>query len=278
MPLGLPIVGVTLAATLYAYGGQGGQVGRRERRERGWRTVLFAAGLGAIVVATSGPMDRLADDLFAMHMVQHILLIEVAAPLIVLSRPWHRLWRPFSLSTRRAVAGGIARGAWAAPVRWAGRRMRVPIVAFALMNGVFILWHVPALYDAALANPALHDLEHATFFFTALLLWAHLLGSGPFRTPLTLPWRAAYAVGAMIVGWALAVVIAAAPTPLYTYYANLPTNPWGLSPLADQQLAAGIMWVPASVPWLVVALVYVYASLDPRTRQRGWVRQLVDER
>src|SRR5205809_1086064 len=99
-----PVVGVTLAATLYAFGGRDGPVGRRERAERRWRTPLFAAGLATIVVATSGPMDRLSDELFTMHMVQHVLLLEVAAPLIVLSRPWHRLWRPFSLSTRRAVA------------------------------------------------------------------------------------------------------------------------------------------------------------------------------
>jgi len=146
------------------------------------------------------------------------------------------------------------------------------------MNGVFVVWHVPALYDAALGYPALHDLEHLTFFLTALLLWAHLLGSGPFRTPLTLPWRAAYAVGAMIVGWGLAVAIAAAPAPLYPHYADLASNPWGLSALADQQLAAGIMWVPASVPWLVVALVCVYGWLDPTTtRRRGWTRKLVEE-
>ena len=272
-----PVVGVAVAATLYVLGGRGGPVGGREHSERRWRTLLFGAGLATVVVATSGPMDRLSNSLFSMHMVQHVLLLEVAAPLIVLSRPWHRLWRPLSLPTRRAVAGGVARGAWAAPLRWTGRWLVVPLVAFVLMNGVFVLWHVPAFYDAALAHPVLHDLEHATFFFTALLLWAHLLGCGPFRTRLTLPWRAAYAVGAILVGWGLAVVIATAPTPLYSHYANLATRPWGLSALADQQLAAGVMWVPGSVPWTVIALVCVYGWLDPGARRRGWVRQLAGE-
>jgi cytochrome c oxidase assembly factor CtaG len=273
----LPIVGVAVAAALYALGGRGGPAGRRERSERRWRTPLFAAGLATVVLSTSGPFDRLADSLFSMHMVQHVLLIEVAAPLIVLSRPWNRLWRPFPLSYRRAAAGGIARGAWAAPVRLIGRWLVIPTVAFVLMNGVFLLWHVPWLYDAALSSPAVHDLEHLTFFLTALLFWAHVLGDGPFRARLALPGRAVYAIGAMLVGWVLAVVIAMAPSPLYAHYADLARRPLGLSGLADQQLAAGIMWVPASVPWIVVALACVYGWLGPEGRRRGWVRQLAGE-
>jgi putative membrane protein len=272
-----PFLGVVVASVLYALGGRGGPVGRRERSERRWRTVLFAAGLATVVVATSGPMDRLADELFSVHMVQHVLLLELAAPLIVLSRPWHRLWRPVPLSIRRVVAVQVARREWAAPLRWTGHLLAVPVVAFVLMNGTLVLWHVPGLYDAALAHPVLHDLEHATFFFTALLLWAQLLGCGPFRTRLTLPWQAGYAIGAMIVGWALAVVIATAPTPLYSHYADLAARPWGLSALGDQQLAAGVMWVPGSVPWTIIAIVCVYGWLDPGAKQRGWVRQLAGE-
>jgi putative membrane protein len=272
-----PVLGVALAAVLYALGGGGGSVGSRERGERRWRTLLFAAGLATLVVAVSPPIDRLSDSLFAMHMVQHVLLIEVAAPLLVLSRPWNRLWRPFPLSARRAVAGGIAHARWAAPLRVLGRWFVIPVVAFVLMNTIFVLWHLPFLYDAALSSPAVHDLEHLTFFVTALLLWAHLLGNGPFHTRLSLPGRAGYAVGAMLVGWALAVVIAIAPPPLYTHYADQASRPGGLSALADQQLAAGIMWVPASVPWIALALVCVYSWLDPAARRRGWIRQLAGE-
>jgi putative membrane protein len=272
-----PVNFVVVVAVLYWLGGRGGPVGRRERSERRWRTPLFAAGLLTIIVAVSPPMERLSDSLFSMHMVQHVLLLEVAAPLIVLGRPWNRLWRAFSLSTRRAVAGGVAHGEWAKPVRWAAGWLAMPVVAFVLMNGIFVLWHVPTLYNAALALPALHDLEHAMFFLTALLFWAHLLGDGPFRARLTLPWRAAYAVGAMVVGWGIAVVLAMAPAPLYAHYAGLTTRPWGLSALADQQLAAGVMWVPASVPWTVITLVCAYAWLDPAVRRRRWVRQLAGE-
>lgn len=272
-----PVLAVVVAAALYWLGGRGGPAGGRERAERRWRTPLFAAGLCVVVLAVSPPVDRLSDSLFSAHMAQHLLLLEIAAPLIVLGRPWHRLWRPFPLSVRRTVAGAVVRGAWAAPLRRVGGWLVLPAVAFLLMNATFVLWHLPALYDGALDHPVLHDVEHATFFVTALVLWAHLLGDGPFRTPLALPHRAAYAVGAMLVGWGVAVVIAMAPSPLYAHYADLSSRPFGLSALADQQLAAGIMWVPASVPWMVIALVCVYGWLDPRARRRGWMRQLAGE-
>jgi putative membrane protein len=272
-----PVVCAVVAAALYWLGGRSGSVGRRERAERRWRTPLFAAGLATVVLALFRPMDNLSDSLFSMHMVQHVLLIEVAAPLIVLSRPWNRLWKPFPLSMRRVVARGVARAPWAAPLRSGGRWLVVPATAFVLMNGFLVLWHVPSLYDAALADPAVHDLEHAVFFLTALLFWAQLLGDGPFRARLSLPWRAVYATGAMLVGWSLAIVIATAQSPLYAHYADVSNRPGRLSALEDQQIAAGVMWVPAAIPWILVTLVCVYGWLDPGARGRGWMRQLAGE-
>ncbi len=272
MPFQLPVVGVVVIGLLYLRGGRG-LVGGNELAERRWRTPLFLAGLAAILVALLPPIDTLSDSLLSVHMVQHMLLLEVAPPLIVLGRPWNRLWRTLGLPTRRRLAGGLSHAGWAAPLRLFAR----PSVAFVLMNGSFLVWHLPALYDAALAHLALHDLEHATFFFSALLLWSHLLGGGPFKQRLSAPARAAYAVGSMVVGWGLAVVLATAPSPLYHHYSALASRPFGLSPLADQQLAAGIMWVPASVPWTAVAMICVYSWLNPGARRHGWVRRLAGE-
>jgi putative membrane protein len=277
VPVETPIVIVAVVIMLYVRGGRGGAVGSRERRERRWRTPLFLAGLATILVALLPPIDTDADSLFSVHMVQHMLLLEVAAPLLVLGRPWNRIWRAIPLSGRRAMARRVARGSWAAPFRGVAALLLVPSVAFILLNGNFLLWHVPALYDAALANPLLHALEHLTFLLTAVLLWMHLLGDGPFKARLTPSWRATYAVGTMVVGWGLAVVLATAPSPLYAHYADLASRPWGLSALTDQQLAAGVMWVPASIPWTVIALVCLYSWLDPAARRRPWIRQIAGE-
>lgn len=277
MTLQPPLVGAALAAFAYWLGGRGGAAGTRERAERRWRTLAFAAALASVVGVTIGPADHAADQLFWAHMVQHVVLVAVAPPLLVLSRPWNRMWRAFPLGPRRTVAAGIARRAWGMPLRALGRLLGRPVVAFVLMNGTLLLWHAPALYDAALASPAVHDLEHALFFSTALLLWLHLIPDGPVRTRLPAPQRAAYAIGSLVAGWGLAVVLADAPSAIFAHYDALAHRPGGISALTDQQLAAGVMWVPGSVPWVAAALASVYDWLRPERRRRRWSRRLAGQ-
>ena len=168
-------------------------------------------------------------------MVQHMLLLEVAPPLLVLGRPWKRLWRSLPLPTRERLAGGLTRMPLGRPAAPAARGPSP--CAFVLMNGSFLLWHLPSLYDAALANPALHDLEHVVFFCSgACSSGCTCSATAPSSTRLTPPWRAAYAVGSMIVGWGLAVVLATAPSPLYAHYADLASRPFG--PLGARRPAA----------------------------------------
>ena len=118
----------------------------------------------------------------------------------------------------------------------------------------------------------MHVLEHVMFLGTGLLFWAHLVPSSR-RPRLAAAQRVAYGTGAIGVGWALAVVLALAPHPLYPYYAALAHRPAGLSALADQQLAAGIMWVPASVPLTIAVFVAAYRWLEP-ARGRALVHDL----
>ena len=124
-------------------------------------------------------------------------------------------------------------------------------------------WHVPALYDLTLRNGLVHDLEHALFFLTASVLWVHLVPGATGRPQLSDGQRVAYGTAALLVGWVLALVLAFASTPVYGVYASLATRPGGLSALADQQIAAGIMWVPASVPLRIAIFVAAYRWLDP---------------
>jgi len=253
-PLEWPLAGVAVAALLYALGGRG----RTPRR----RTACFYGGLLTVVLAVDSPVDAYADRLFWVHMVQHVLLMMVAPPLLLLGRPWPRVIRPLPLSVRRTIARTLL----------LGRPLAAPLPAFALFNGVLVAWHVPALFDLTLRNATVHDLEHALFFVTALLFWTHLVPT-VLRPRLSELQRVAYGVGAIVVGWALALVLGLASHPLYAQYADLVHRPGGLSALADQQLAAGIMWVPASVPFTIAVFVAAYRFVEPG-RTRPAVRDL----
>jgi cytochrome c oxidase assembly factor CtaG len=254
MAVDWPLVGLVVVALLYAFGRRDHDTLRRD--------ACFYSGLGVLVVAIDSPVDTYADRLFWVHMVQHVLLTMVAPPLILLGRPWPRTVRPLPLTIRRAIAR----------VLLACRPVAAPLVAFVLFNGVLLAWHVPVLFDLTLRNQAVHDLEHALFLVTALLFWTHLAPTS--RRPRLRPaQRVAYGVGAILVSWALAVVLGFASHPLYGHYAALAHRPGGLSALADQQLAAGIMWVPASIPFTIAVLVAAYRLLEP-TEERTVVRDL----
>jgi putative membrane protein len=228
-----------------------------------WRSACFYAGMAVLAIALSSPLDILSEQLFWAHMVQHVLLLVVAAPLIVLSRPWIRLWRPLPLSARRTVARNLSQGRRAAPLRRLSSALGRPSVAFVLFGVVLLGWHVPVLFDATLRSEALHALEHTLFLATAMMFWKQVIHSPPLHARLLAPQRVLYVIGAMILSWALAVVLALAPHPLYDFYAHLASRPGGISALADQQLAAGIMWVPGSLSFLIVVFAYVHRWLAP---------------
>jgi cytochrome c oxidase assembly factor CtaG len=250
-PVEWPLFALLASAALYALGG------RRRQRD-----ACFYGGLAVLAIAVDSPVDAYADQLFWVHMTQHVLLTMVAPPLLLFGRPWPRVVRPFPLAVRRPVVRAALAGPRLASVRAAVEWLASPLPAFALFNGVLLAWHLPALYDLTLRNAVAHDLEHALFVGTALLFWVHLAPAGP-RCRLSDGQRVAYGTAAILVGWALAVVLALSPRPLYAAYAALQARPGGLSALADQQLAAGIMWVPASIPYTIAVIAAAYRWLDP---------------
>jgi putative membrane protein len=258
-----PLVAIALAALLYARG-----LNRRAGRRRrvGAEAWLFAAGLGALLVALSPPLASLDDELFWAHMSQHVLILAVAPPLILLGRPASTTWRALPLKARRTALQALVRSSWAAPLRVAARRLATPPAALVLFCGVLIVWHIPALYDATLRSAAVHYLEHALFLATGFVFWSQLIDSPPFRSSLDARKRALYAAVAMVAGSAIGLVLALASAPLYAGYAQLPSRPGGISALADQHLAAGIMWVPGSVPFAAAFIVFVYRWLGETAR------------
>jgi cytochrome c oxidase assembly factor CtaG len=260
-PVDWPLAAIAVTAMLYLLGGRlsatTSDAGKR------WRGAAFYAGLASLALAVGSPVDAYAGELFWVHMVQHVLLMMVAPPLLLLGRPWPRLARPLPIGMRRPLARGVLAGPTLAPARIAFRWLAAPLVSFTLFNGTLLLWHLPALYDLTLRDGPVHDLEHALFFSTALLFWAHLLPGVSGRPRLSDGARAVYGTAALLVSWILAIVLGLAQEPLYGAYASLAQRPGGLSALSDQQLAAGVMWVPGSVPYCIVLVVVALRWLDP---------------
>jgi putative membrane protein len=228
-----------------------------------WRDAAFYSALVVLVLALSSPLDALSEQLFWAHMLQHILLMLVAAPLIVLARPWIRLWRCLPLATRRWLGRGLSQGRRTAPLRALSVFIGRPVTSLVLFSVVLLGWHLPVMFDATLSSGALHGLEHTLFFVTAVLFFKQVIPSPPLHLSLGAPQRVLYAIGAMIVSWVLAVVLALSPHALYAHYAHETSRPGGISALADQQLAAGIMWVPGSITFLIVVFVFVHRWLTP---------------
>ncbi len=244
---------VALVATLYALGsrGRGGP--------RPVQALSFYASLLVIVIALCSPIDYYAGQLFWVHMVQHVLLLSVAPPLMLLGRPWPTMWRTLPLEPRTNLARTIALSRWVAPVRALAR----PIPAWILFNATFLGWHIPAAYDATLTSGVVHALEHAMFFFIGLLFWARVIDPGPLRPRLVWPARIAYAASTMVVGWLLAITLVMVPDVIYHYYAALHTRPGGISAMTDQQIAAGVMWVPGSSAYAITFIIGFYRWLEP---------------
>jgi cytochrome c oxidase assembly factor CtaG len=223
------------------------RVSPRARRAGRREAVAFAAGWGTLALALLPPLDGLAETLFTAHMAQHVLLVGVAAPLLVLARPLPAALRALPGRTRLRVSAALRSRVVRAPWGLLSR----PGVAFAVHASALWTWHLPGPHQAALGSPALHAAEHGCFLGSALLFWWVMIhGRGG---------RAAYGASAFFVfaaglqGGALGALLALAPTVWYPAYDGAAA--FGLSPLEDQQLAGLVMWIPAG-------LVYVGAGLS----------------
>jgi putative membrane protein len=206
--------------------------------------------MAVIVVALVSPLDGLSESLFAAHMVQHLLLLLVAAPLLVLSEPLAPLLWALPREKRIALAG------WTRRQHGLGRGWRVvnrPLVAWLLATAILWIWHLPALYDAAIRNAAFHALEHGCFLGSALLFWWVLPRRGR-RQAMSGGAGVLYLFAAGMQSSVLGALMTFAGSAWYGAH-TATTASWGLTPLEDQQLAGLIMWIPASVIYLAAAAV-----------------------
>jgi putative copper resistance protein D len=228
-----------------------------------WRLWMWLAGLGAIVLALASPIEYYDTTLFSFHMVQHLLLAFVAAPLLALAAPITLLLRVSSPEARRR---------WILPVLHS-RVMGVisqPIVAWILFAGVMWFSHFSALFDAALTDVALHRLEHALYLGTALLFWWPVVGADPSPHRMRYPGRLLYLALGMPLSSLLGLVIFSAAQPLYPHYESL-VRDWGPTVLEDQAWAGGIMWVGGDAAFVLALVLTVAAWL--RHEERESVRE-----
>ena len=257
-------ISLGMLALLYGLGWQRLRRRGAHRLANGWRLVSYYGGILALVVALLSAVDALQSLLFTMHMVQHLLLTMVAAPLIVLANPFPIVLWSFPREQRRAFSLLLARGR-------AGRRLLVRVthsrIAWALFVGTFVLWHAPTMYEAALYSDIVHDIEHISFFVTALLFWWHITQAPPrVHGRLGYGARIALLAGAFVINEALSVALAFASSPWYSYYTTVPRI-WGLSALADQKLGGAIMWVPGGMMYVVAIVVLLARLLDAEEKK-----------
>jgi putative copper resistance protein D len=214
------------------------------------RTVYFSLGLLAIAFALLSGIEAYDTTLFSIHMVQHILLVLVAAPLLALSGPVTLLLRVSSPATRHRLILPILHS----------RVMRVlafPPVAWILFAATMWVSHFSPLFDLALEDPLIHDLEHILYLGTALLFWWPAVAVDPSPYRMSHGARAIYHFLQMPQNTFLAVVILGATAPLYAHYATTGRT-WGPTPLEDQHMAAAIMWLVGDLIFLSAVLLILY--------------------
>lgn len=223
------------------------------------RSWLFAAGLGALGVALLSPIEAYEGVLFSVHMVQHMLLELVAAPLLLAGAPITLTLRAASPPVRRRLLSVLQSRVVHA--------LSFPVVAWVLFAAVNWGWHFSTLYDQALDNELLHYFQHATFLGAALLFWWPVIGADPSPWRLPHPIRLFYLFLAMPQNSFLGVALLQTTTVLYPHYVTN-VRGWGPTPLEDQHLGGVIMWVFGDVAFLagmaLVVAIWVRAE-DRRT-------------
>ncbi len=264
-PVFVPLM-LAVAALLYGVGLW--RLARRvqARRPLAWRAAAFAVGWAALAVALLSPIDSYATSSFAVHMVQHEMLMLLAAPLLVSGRALPTFLWALPASARRATGRFTNRSA----VRTTWEFMISPLVAWWLHAAALWLWHVPAFFNAAVNSTVLHDLQHLSFLATALLFWHALLRHGSHaRQGMAVVYLFTTTVHTGVRG----ALLTFAREPLYGGLDRGLSIYWGLTSLEDQQLGGLIMWVQGAMVYVGIALAIMARWLREQAGDASAARQ-----
>jgi cytochrome c oxidase assembly factor CtaG len=228
-----------------------------------WRAIAFLAGLLSLWVALASPMDVFNGFLLTAHMLQHMLLMMLAPPLVLLGAPLIPVVRGLPVFAAREFAGPFLN--WPVAKR-AGRALTNPIFALLLMGVVMFAWHTPAFYELALRSSTWHQTEHACFFLTSLVFWWPVVQPWPSRAQWPRWAMVPYLLIADLQNTVLSAILVFSDRVLYPWYSATPRL-FGLSALEDQITAGSIMWVVGSLAFVVPAIVIAVQCLSRKSLQ-----------
>jgi len=244
-----PWVAALLAASLVAYGIGLMRLWRRAGPGHGisrWRAASFGGGWLMLVVALASPLDRLGNQLFSAHMLQHELLMTVVAPLMVLGRPLGVWAWAMPMPLRRGIGAALHHPVWRVPWQW----LTTPLAAWAVHAAALWLWHLPGWFEAALASNAVHTGQHASFLFASLLFWWSVLGSMS-RASDGIALASVFTT--MLHTAALGALLSLSEIVWYPHYIAT-AGAFGWEAIDDQQLGGLVMWMPAGIAYFVAGL------------------------
>lgn len=254
------VIGLAVLVALYegtalrharSHGGEAPSIGQR---------LCLYLGVAVMLLSLNGWLHDLSDYyLFSAHMVQHLLLALVVAPLFIMGTPGWMLRPTLRIGVVRAIARAITK----------------PVICFAIFNVTLSVWHLPAFYNAAMADHPLHIVEHLMLLVASVLLWWPILSPLPELPRLSYPGQMLYLFLTTIPMSIVAVYIALADTLLYPVYGSAPRI-HGISPMGDQLTGALIMWIPGGLYFMAIISVVFFRwqqrqGLESReASQVGW--------
>jgi len=229
-----------------------------------WRAVSFLLGLLSVWIALASPLDTFSSFIITAHMVQHMLLMMVAPPLILLGAPLIPLVRGLPVFAAREFAGPFLNWRVAARV---GNALIHPLLALVLMGVVMFGWHTPRWYELALASSSWHEVEHACFFLVSLVFWWPIIQPWPSRSRWPRWTVVPYLLVADLQNTVLSAILVFSDRVIYPSYARMPRL-FGFSALHDQVAAGAIMWVMGSLAFVAPAIVIAVQCLQTMPREQ----------